>query len=272
MQIERNFQHNVILNLIRVITAFSLIAAIITLFDNNLEARVRFFIFLVPFINLILLFIIHSTLYRFQASIFFSGLTLVLVFDAQIHWFLYLCYLGFFMHIFNFIVFIVYDIWHIRHHSGINIRLLHENWHVALLRIALGLLLIPNFPGKLFESSQAFQSELDWFISAGFPNFPEIIVLVGLFELAGALSFILGFGIRFFSISTFFVLMTAFILNGSLSDLFMVKDASETSTWLFALFWPFLVLTFAFFKSDILSLDYYLKTHYKIPKFIRFFM
>ena len=272
IQLEKNFNHQIIINVIRFVTITSLIAAMATLFNHALELQVRFFIFIFPLISVIIWYSIRSVLLRFQASLFFSALTLTLVFDAQIDWFIYICLVGFFLHVINFIVFIAYDQWHIKNHTGIYINLLHESWHVALLRMGLGLLLIPNFPAKLFETTANFQSEVQGFVNLGFPNMPELIIFVGLLEAAGALSFILGIGIRFFSITTFILLSVAFVSNGSLNGVFTIQPAYETSTWLFALFWPFLALSFAFFKSDILSLDHYLKHRFKIPKFIKFWM
>ena len=152
--------------------------------------------------------------------------------------------------------------------------LVHHNtrfeWQLILIRLAIGVDLIPHFCEKLFAGNMIRADDIAAFTTLGVPH-PELFVIIaGLCELAGAFTISCGFFTRSGAVCIFIYLMVATYLGKHFTLGFIW--ASPGGGWEFPVIWGVLFLSFCIFGANSFSLDAVLKRRYSLPAWIRFLM
>jgi len=148
--------------------------------------------------------------------------------------------------------------------------LARSEWHLFFVRMLIGFILIPHFCEKLFAGSAIRMLDVKDFTSLGVPYPLFFVFFAGLCELGGAFSIGCGFMTRLGSIGLSLYLIVATLLGNHEFNGFIW--AGPGGGWEYPFLWTCLILSFVFFGAGNFSLDYVLKTHFKLPKWILFLM
>ncbi|MBV53001.1 MAG: hypothetical protein CL816_02925 [Coxiellaceae bacterium] len=144
-------------------------------------------------------------------------------------------------------------------------------WQLLVIRLAIGLDLIPHFCEKLF-AGESFRFALT-------QNFEQLglghnallfVILSGFIELFGAFSISCGFLTRLGSICLFIYIIVAAFLGHHFALGFMWVNRG--GGWEFPVLWSILILSFSLFGACGFSLDFILNKHLKLPSWVRWLL
>ncbi|MFT3741153.1 MAG: DoxX family protein [Gammaproteobacteria bacterium] len=135
-------------------------------------------------------------------------------------------------------------------------------FQLFLIRVYLGLDIIPHFTEKLFQGPEHRAEVVKAFVSLGlsYPTF--MVILAGLIELSIAIGFTFGFMTRIAAVGAALYLVISSFLGGHFVNGFMwVKPGGG---WEFPVLWAFLCLTFILTGGGPWSLDALLRQRSKL--------
>lgn len=148
--------------------------------------------------------------------------------------------------------------------TGLNTK---YDWHLSFIRMYVGYDLVPHFSEKLFAGMPYRSDDIAAFTKYGVNDPDAMVLLAGVIEFLGSLSFSCGVFTRLCSVCLVICLMVATILGHHFDNGFIWADAG--GGWEYPVLWSSIILSFAFFKPTTCSLDNYFNKNYILPKFIR---
>lgn len=141
------------------------------------------------------------------------------------------------------------------------------DYQLTFLRIYVGMDFIPHFTEKLLAGPMPRLADVQAFTHLGIPHPEFFVILAGLCELGAAIALGLGLITRLGALFAGLYLLIATYLGNHFILGFIW--ASPGGGWEYPLMWLVLTLIFAISGAGQFSLDYYINSKYKLPKFIR---
>lgn len=140
------------------------------------------------------------------------------------------------------------------------------DWQVLMVRLLIGLVLVPHFTEKLFAGPMVRGDDVAAFASMGITQPVFFVILAGLCEFFGSLAVSCGFFTRLSSLCVLIYLMVATYLGGHFDNGFIWAGAG--GGWEYPVLWAALLLCFSFFGPGYFSIDQYLCSKYTLPKWV----
>lgn len=144
------------------------------------------------------------------------------------------------------------------------------DWHVLTVRLLIGLVLVPHFTEKLFVGPVFRQDDIVAFSNMGINQPLFFVILAGLCEFFASLAVSCGFLTRLSSLCAAIYLIVATYLGGHFDNGFIW--ASAGGGWEYPILWVLLLLSFTIFGPGYFSVDQYLSSKYRFPKWMSFFL
>lgn len=145
-----------------------------------------------------------------------------------------------------------------------------SDWHLAFLRIYVGLDFVPHFTEKLFAGSGPHMEDVEAFRQLGTADPNALVWLAGLCELGAAIGIALGLLCRLAAIGSALYLAIATIAGNHFAMGFIW--ASPGGGWEYPLLWFVVVLSFVYAGAGRFSLDAELARGLALPKWVHALM
>jgi len=139
--------------------------------------------------------------------------------------------------------------------------------HSAFVRMFLGYDLIPHFSEKLFAGPTIREADISDFMSLGISDPYFMVALAGVIEFLGALAFSCGIFTKLSAVCIFIYLMTASYMGHHFASGFIW--ANPGGGWEYPVLWSCVILSFAFLKINVYSIDNVLLKSPRCPSFLR---
>lgn len=166
-------------------------------------------------------------------------------------------------------VLILFDVSHkdIYSHGKVNEQYIKRlDWQVLMIRLLIGLVLVPHFTEKLFAGPDIRGEDVSAFANLGIIQPVVFVVFAGLCEFLGSLAVSCGFLTRLSSICVIVYLLVATYLGGHFENGFIW--AGSGGGWEYPVLWVALLLSFSFFGPGYFSIDQYLCSKFSLPNWI----
>lgn len=180
-----------------------------------------------------------------------------------LHWVVYPLFIVFFLYVADFFCAVNQN----RHAASVQNRLTPQEWQLTFIRLYIGLDLIPHFTEKLFAGALPRLLDVNAFTLLHVPDPAFFVILAGICEFIGAISFVLGFFLRMGAIFTAVYLFIATWLGHHFLLGFIW--AGKGGGYEFPLLWMAMILSFAVVPGQAFSLDTLIKTRFNLPFYLK---
>ncbi|AHE67560.1 DoxX family protein [Legionella oakridgensis] len=138
-------------------------------------------------------------------------------------------------------------------------------WQHFLIRIYLGLNMLPHCSEKLFLGTSSYYQEVHDFMLMGIIDPKFMVILAGIIEFAIFFAFTFGFLTRIAAVGASIYLLMTTLLGHHFTNGFIW--VSPGGGWEFPIMWGFLYLTFLLTGGGLFSLDSWLYKQSKLKIF-----
>ena len=137
------------------------------------------------------------------------------------------------------------------------------DWHLAFLRLYIGLDFVPHFTEKLFAGAGPHMDDVKAFEQLGTPAPDFLVWLAGFCELGAAIGVGLGLFTRLAAICSSLYVFIATIMGAHFTLGFIW--ASPGGGWEYPVLWSVLLLSFCYAGAGAFSIDGVLRRHARLP-------